>query len=307
MANVKTRSGIVRNAVGTPMTSKPAQLINATTGALVGATSPTDVNGRYTFAGLDETVRYSVSVAFGGGSSQVHVNSPISPDLDDAYINISLRSAPGAVVAFGGPVSLGGPLAVTGNISASGTVSGTTGGSFGEVVAGNATLSGNLSVDGGSTLNGTVLLGAASAPAPALAFVGDPDTGIGNPVANQFQIMTGNVEVALFAPTFIEFQQPLLVQDNIATMGILTCTPPGGGGSASGVDTSGNLYTQAGGLNVVGNALLGGTLKVTSNIGFYNTTPVAKPTVTGSRGSNAALTSLLTALANLGLVTNSSS
>lgn len=41
-------------------------------------------------------------------------------------------------------------------------------------------------------------------------------------------------------------------------------------------------------------------------ISFYGATAVVKPTVTGSRGSNAALTSLLTALANLGLITNSS-
>jgi hypothetical protein len=39
--------------------------------------------------------------------------------------------------------------------------------------------------------------------------------------------------------------------------------------------------------------------------GFYNTTPITKPTASGSRGGNAALASLLTALANLGLITDS--
>ena len=43
------------------------------------------------------------------------------------------------------------------------------------------------------------------------------------------------------------------------------------------------------------------------NLGFYDATPVAKPTVTGSRGGNAALASLLTQLATLGLITDSSS
>ncbi len=43
-----------------------------------------------------------------------------------------------------------------------------------------------------------------------------------------------------------------------------------------------------------------------TGVGFYGVTPVAKPTVAGSRGGNAALASLLTALANLGLITNSS-
>lgn len=42
-------------------------------------------------------------------------------------------------------------------------------------------------------------------------------------------------------------------------------------------------------------------------IGFFGTSKIAKPTVTGSRGSNVALTSLLTALSNLGLLTDSSS
>jgi hypothetical protein len=40
-------------------------------------------------------------------------------------------------------------------------------------------------------------------------------------------------------------------------------------------------------------------------LAFNNTAPIAKPTVTGSRGGNAALASLLTALANYGLITDS--
>ncbi|MFC9949207.1 N-acetylmuramoyl-L-alanine amidase [Streptomyces prasinus] len=42
-----------------------------------------------------------------------------------------------------------------------------------------------------------------------------------------------------------------------------------------------------------------------TTLGFYGATATAKPTVTGSTGGNAALTSLLTALATLGLITNS--
>lgn len=44
-----------------------------------------------------------------------------------------------------------------------------------------------------------------------------------------------------------------------------------------------------------------------TQVGFHETTPIVKPTVTGSRGGNAALASLLTALANYGLITDSSS
>jgi hypothetical protein len=53
-----------------------------------------------------------------------------------------------------------------------------------------------------------------------------------------------------------------------------------------------------------------GTKQIETNatgIGFYAATPVAKQTVTGSRGSNAALADLLTKLATLGLITDSTS
>jgi hypothetical protein len=43
-----------------------------------------------------------------------------------------------------------------------------------------------------------------------------------------------------------------------------------------------------------------------AGLGFYGTAPTAKPTVSGSRGGNAALASLITALAGIGLVTDSS-
>ncbi|WP_369271653.1 hypothetical protein AB5J55_17905 [Streptomyces sp. R11] len=41
-----------------------------------------------------------------------------------------------------------------------------------------------------------------------------------------------------------------------------------------------------------------------TTLGFYGAAATTKPVVTGSRGGNAALASLLTALANLGLVTD---
>lgn len=47
-----------------------------------------------------------------------------------------------------------------------------------------------------------------------------------------------------------------------------------------------------------------GSLQITGNVGFYGTTPTAKPSVPGSRGGNAALANLLTALASFGLITD---
>lgn len=45
----------------------------------------------------------------------------------------------------------------------------------------------------------------------------------------------------------------------------------------------------------------------TKEIGFFGSATVPKPNITGSRGGNAALASLLTGLANLGLITDGTS
>lgn len=73
-------------------------------------------------------------------------------------------------------------------------------------------------------------------------------------------------------------------------------------GTVGATDVAQDVHLGAG---VGGN----GTFRFNSNdqLSFYGATPQSKPTVTGSRGGNAALASLLTALANLGLITNSSS
>lgn len=63
--------------------------------------------------------------------------------------------------------------------------------------------------------------------------------------------------------------------------------------SGGGLDINGNNGT------IVANSVVGTTL------GFYGSAGTAKPQVNGSRGGNAALTSLLTALAGLNLITDS--
>ncbi len=67
-------------------------------------------------------------------------------------------------------------------------------------------------------------------------------------------------------------------------------------------------------VNASGKVLIANELQVVgdfnhdgTNYAFYSATPGPKPTITGSRGGNAALASLLTALATLGLLTNSTS
>lgn len=58
-------------------------------------------------------------------------------------------------------------------------------------------------------------------------------------------------------------------------------------------------------ITVDGLALFIGAAAFSSDVGFYGTVPITKRTITGSRGGNAALASLLTALAAYGLVTDS--
>lgn len=85
-------------------------------------------------------------------------------------------------------------------------------------------------------------------------------------------------------------------------------------GSSLGASGSGGSVGMQPGTGVTANGEAwikeaGGTKQVrvnTTGIGFFNTTPIAKPTVTGSRGANAALASLLTNLASYGLLTDSS-
>lgn len=89
----------------------------------------------------------------------------------------------------------------------------------------------------------------------------------------------------------------------------------GGGGTAFQATRSGSSVaavnlgnaTANPATNVLGTGLatLNGDCKVVGKSGFNNTAPISKPTVTGSRGGNAALASLLTALANYGLITDS--
>ena len=65
------------------------------------------------------------------------------------------------------------------------------------------------------------------------------------------------------------------------------------------------MFTQLSG-KTINRWIFAQPVRFDGNVGFYATTPIAKPAVTGSRGANAALASLLTQLAALGLITDSS-
>lgn len=87
----------------------------------------------------------------------------------------------------------------------------------------------------------------------------------------------------------------------------------GSGGATVGVNgASANasisvLGKGTGGVNLLDGGSASKFRVNTTGIGFFAATPAAKQTVSGSRGGNAALASLLTALATYGLITDSSS
>ena len=68
----------------------------------------------------------------------------------------------------------------------------------------------------------------------------------------------------------------------------------------AGASSANNLFMSALGTGpiVINN------LKISGNIGFNNTPPIAKPTLTGAKGSNAALASVIAALVAYGLATD---
>lgn len=65
-----------------------------------------------------------------------------------------------------------------------------------------------------------------------------------------------------------------------------------------------NVYGELPNLSVLGDAIVGGAGAL---VGFYGDGGVVRPTVTGSRGGNAALANLLTALADMGLIVDGTS
>lgn len=68
---------------------------------------------------------------------------------------------------------------------------------------------------------------------------------------------------------------------------------------------------SGGGTSRAMSLITGGTARInigaSGELGFFGATAIAKPSVTGAHGANAALQSLLTALVNLGLITDSTS
>lgn len=126
---------------------------------------------------------------------------------------------------------------------------------------------------------------------PSVAFVSETGLGLYRRAAGNMAAVVAGVDCASFTSTQFFAWLPVRTLSDGSTV-----TPQ----YSFNNETTIGLYRV--GAGIVG---ISGKLQVSGNLGVNGTTPIAKPTVTGSRAANAALASLLTALANYGLITDS--
>ena len=145
---------------------------------------------------------------------------------------------------------------------------------------------------------------------------------------NTFKITGSSTGITLMSPwTYDSHGDAIYVTGNSTSIALIGCienSPHAGATSFIKVD-AGSLVTLINSKNITANSLAASTTTTLTdasgstqilgltvyggagfqgNTGFNSTTPISKPTVSGSKGGNAALASLMTALANYGLVTD---
>jgi hypothetical protein len=213
-----------------------------------------------------------------------------------------------------GDVSVGGTLTVTGTTTLNSGLSGTTA-TFSSTLnaTGNTTLGGTLGVTGAATLSSTLAVTGNATIGGTFGVTGY--TTLAGGQANGDWAIFGNLS-AFGSGKAYRFRTNGSSLDLEAT-GVDLILSNWSGTNFDGTQRSylrfaaNALASQWAGKVEFVDALYGTanhTLDGTANqIGFYGTAPAAKQTVTGSRGGNAALASLITALATYGLVTDGSS
>ena len=155
--------------------------------------------------------------------------------------------------------------------------------------------------DAGAIQIGTPGTGSSLTITPGVAAT-DPVTLITSGVA-PFQIGGGTQNAMMFVPGSGAPNPANLITTGTGPFQISgpSYVTVGSGGTNQMLLTPGATITTPAGIsssNAVG-------LRFTSIVGFNSAAPVAKPTVTGSRGGNAAVLSILAALSSYGLVTDS--
>lgn len=293
--------------------------VTATTRATVGAVTLNGggfTNGFDTDVWVAGVVRTAPSVPTQGYYGQHRINGDAGGQVHDALaaeIRLSsitnatfLNSIEASTVVSGGTNTIGDMRAITANVTlnsgAGGTVTGTRVIAAQTVVnASSATLTtvygiyADVQTAGATNYNiyaptGTTHLGVVETEGDLT--VGSAGTGV--------RIITLNGASAN--------ARDIQIKSGGVLRWILRVDSTGETGSNAGSDFSILARTDAGAANVTPLSIKrsNGAISISNvPIGFYGATAVAKQTVTGAKGSNAALGSLMTALSTLGLVTDS--
>lgn len=177
---------------------------------------------------------------------------------------------------------------------------------------------GTLSLYAATTqITGTLALANGAAATPSLSFATDPNTGLYRSLEGAVTLVTNGTAMLTVQPGGVA------TGGGLAVGGALTVTT--GGAAITGNSTVTGHLTVTGQLALPSGAIAGdlvvdGMVHVNnalvakgifthdgSALGFYGAGGFPKPTVSGPKAGNAALTSLCAALATLGLITNSTS
>ena len=269
---------------------------NLTVGNVTGVTSSTGATSPTL------TVQTGAPTATQNGGA-LTVKTPNATAATKAAGGITIQAGNGLTSGLGGSVSIvagSTPTSYTsGSVSLTGG-SGFGGGSInltGGTSTSGATFGGGINLIGGpaSNIGGGIAMSGGSAPTGGTIAADAGTSSIGNGAGASFRMFGGNTLGAGGSGTFYggdagpfngqvggSFSFTTGLGDSGANNGAITFSTPIGQALKFSDDTISAVQ-----------------------IGFYGTTPVAKPTVTGSRATGAALVSLLTQLASLGLITDS--
>ena len=154
----------------------------------------------------------------------------------------------------------------------------------------------SIAIDGQTTTTARipfsqgVSTNAGSSSAPAYVATSDTSSGLYFPAANQVALAAGGIAILTCTSTVCTVPVALTVTGVLSANGGITTTTI----TASGAVSAAGLFTASGA------AKLGGAA---SAVGFFGSSGAVKQTVSGSKGANAALTSLIAALVAMGAIT----
>lgn len=139
---------------------------------------------------------------------------------------------------------------------------------------------------------------AGSSTAPSYSFIGDSQTGLYSAASGVLATAAGGAISTVFQSTPSAVNYPVLRSASDANVVMFS------DGSSANVNL--RLGSKGTGAVVLQSSTGGASLIAGSGVlGFHGTAAIAKPTVSGAKGGNVALTNLITALSNYGLITDS--